>query len=169
MKVALIAAMAQNRVIGSGGNIPWYIPEDFKYFKQKTIGKTIIMGRKTFESLPKVLPNRLHKVITRNPDYKIDDKSCKVLHSLKHAIGPPRASKDEIFIIGGGEIYKEALDLGVVDTIYLTVINTEFYGDAFFPEIDENKFGLISADPGKNTKDDLPYEFRVYKKICEGK
>lgn len=165
MKISMIAAMAQNRVIGSGGRIPWHIPEDFKYFKAKTIDKPIIMGRKTFESLPGVLPKRVHKVVTRNREYEIPKGPCEIYLSLEDAI-KSHIRKTELFIIGGEEIYKEALRLDVVDTIYLTVINTEFYGDAFFPEIDENKFGLISADPGKDTKDDLPYEFRVYKKIC---
>lgn len=166
----MIAAMSKNRVIGNAGNIPWHIPEDFRYFKQKTLNKPIIMGRKTFESLPKVLPKRKHLIITRNPDYKVDDPQCKVYQSLEQVLKSIKnvdlkEESNEAFIIGGGEIYSQALKLDMVDAIYLTYINTEFPGDAFFPEIDEEiMFDLVSEEEGLESNEYLPYSFRVYER-----
>jgi len=161
MKISMIAAMSKNKVIGSGGHIPWHISEDFKYFKSKTLNKPIIMGRKTFESLPGVLPKRVHKIITRNHKYNVEHSRCEVYGSLPLAIKSCK-NCDEVFVIGGGEIYKEALDLDLIDTIYLTVINKEFDGDAFFPHISDKKFKLVSAEGSKDKE--LEYEFRIYGK-----
>ncbi|CAN5163929.1 dihydrofolate reductase [soil metagenome] len=150
-KISLIVAMAQNRVIGKENGMPWHIPGELPRFKRITTGHPIIMGRKTYESIGKPLPNRLNIVITRDPDFKVD--VAVVVHSLSEAVAeaekyyenPPhpsplpkgegkkgRAYEMEIFIIGGGQIFKEALMLA--DKLYLTLIHKDIAGDTYFPE-----------------------------------
>lgn len=132
MTITLIAAAAENNALGKDNQMIWHLPDDFKRFKQLTTGHYIIMGRKTFESFPKPLPNRTHVIITRQNDYNAD--GCIVVNSLDEALMacPP---DEEVFIIGGGEIYRQALD--VADKIELTrVFGTSPDADAFFPEID---------------------------------
>lgn len=135
--IAAIAAMSKNRVIGRDNALPWHIPEDFKYFKRTTLGKPVIMGRKTYESLGKPLPGRVNIVISRNPDTVHGDVFA--VDTLDKAIARATAiataeSVEEIFIIGGGQIYKEALPQ--TDRLYLTIINETFEGDAHFPAFD---------------------------------
>ncbi len=148
MKISLIAAMSKNRVIGRGNKLPWNIPEDLKYFRDKTNGRVLIMGRKTFDSVGRPLPNRETRVITRSKDLEIP--GAKTFPSLKRAIDDLRLKGsdypiDEIFISGGGEIYKLALP--IVDRIYLTIIDQEVEdGDAFFPEFSRSDFEEISKD-----------------------
>lgn len=152
--VSIIAAMAKNRVIGSGDKIPWHIPEDFQYFKEKTLGKPIIMGRATFESIHKMkgtdplsgscLSNRYNIVVTRQSNYKPVD--CGVCHSLRSAIDLAAGQNtDEIMICGGGQIYTEALS--IADRLYITEINENYEGDVFFPEWDKNIWSLTSSNP----------------------
>jgi len=133
---AIAAISAKNRVIGNKGHIPWHIPEDFAHFKNKTMGHPIIMGRKTFETFPKPLPGRTHIVITRNADYKVP-QGVFVCDSVEKAIelAKEQDGGDEIFIIGGGQIYLEALPF--VERLYLTLVDGDFEGDAFFPEYNE--------------------------------
>ncbi len=146
--IAAIAAIGKNRELGSSGKIPWYIPEELKHFKNVTMGHPIIMGRKTHESIGRALPGRANIVITRNPEFKAD--GCIVVTSVEDAIseanqlkaGQPLAGRhgnEEIFIIGGGEIYKLAWDY--IDKLYLTVINKDFEADVFFP--DYSKFDKV--------------------------
>jgi dihydrofolate reductase len=136
--------MAKNRVIGANGTLPWDIPEDMKFFKETTRGHAMIMGRKTFESLPGLLPNRLHVVVTRQKDYKAD--GAIVFATAHDAVEYCRTQTtkwgDEVFIIGGGEIFKEMLPL--TDRIYLTEIHHDVSGDALFPEFDKNEFIEVS-------------------------
>ena len=132
--LTLIVAVSENNVIGKDNDLIWHLKDDLKRFKALTSGHCIIMGRKTFESFPKPLPNRTHIVITRQPDYKAAE-GVVVVNSLEAAI--KAANKDENpFIIGGGEIYKQALE--VVDTIEFTRVHHNFEGDTFFPTINED-------------------------------
>jgi dihydrofolate reductase len=131
--VSLIVAKSENNVIGKDGNIPWYIPEDLKRFKKITTNNVVIMGRKTYESLPKEyrpLPNRLNIIISRNKNYKAEN--CLVFNNLEKAIRKAGTNK-EIFIIGGSEIYNEGLKY--TNKIYLTEVLGDFDGDTHFPTL----------------------------------
>jgi len=132
-----IAAAAENNALGKDNQLLWHLPNDFKRFKTLTTGHTIIMGRKTFESFPKPLPNRTHIIITRQKEYLVE--GCIVVNSIEEAI--ERAPKNEpVYIIGGAEIYKQSIS--VTDTIELTRVHHSFEADAFFPEIDLNQWQL---------------------------
>lgn len=138
MKISLIAAVAQNLVIGKSNDLVWRLPDDFKRFKSITSGHFILMGRKTFESLGKPLPNRTHLVITRNPDYEVPE-GHHVFGDMQEAfIFALEQGIEKLFIIGGGEIYKESLDLA--DEMLLTLVDAEPDGDAFFPEWNEKNW-----------------------------
>lgn len=160
MILSHITAMSRNRVIGKGGKLPWHIPEDLKFFKKMTYGKVMIMGRKTFESLPGQLPNRYHIVISHN-QYVSDEPDVVFVRSideaLEHAKKVTAKFSEEVFIVGGGEIYRQTM--GIVDRVYLTVIDQDFEGDAFYPEVPESDFLLVEQNdrPGPP-----PYSFRTY-------
>lgn len=145
MIVSQIAAMSKNRVIGVNNTLPWSLPEDLKFFREKTKDRIIIMGRKTFESLPGVLPKRFHIVVTRQKDYSINHPQAIVVESIEKALqeAEKRTAEwgEEVFVVGGGEIYTQAL--AFTNRIYLTVIDREVKGDAFFPEFDQKKFKLV--------------------------
>lgn len=186
MIISAIAAMARNRGIGKNNLLPWHIPEDFKYFKDKTLGKILIMGRKTFESLPKPLPNRVHIVITRDKEYlqkikiKLSDKfnpmDFYVVDSLeksvelaKNLLNPSEPGyKDsfgqEVFISGGSEIYQQSLK--ILNRLYLTVIDQDYESDAFFPDFSGFGFHLISTDPRPaKPESNIPaFSFLVFEK-----
>ena len=130
--ISLIVAYDKNRLIGREGDLPWRIPEDLKKFKEITSGNIVIMGRKTYESIGKPLPNRINMVITRNKDYK--PEGVFVFSSIKDALRKASVFHKEIFFIGGQSIYNEILDK--VDTMYISHINEEYEGDAYFPEVD---------------------------------
>lgn len=137
--LTMIAAAAENNALGKDNDLVWHLPDDFKRFKRLTSGHHIIMGRKTFESFPKLLPDRTHIIITRNKDYK--PENTIVVHSMEEAL---RAAKldEQPFIIGGGEIYNMGMEYA--DRIELTRVHAKFEADTFFPEIDENKWELIN-------------------------
>ena len=168
MILSAIAAMSQNRVIGVDNKLPWHLPEDFKFFKDKTKGKVLIMGRKTFDSLGKPLPGRFHIVVTRNESYKYEDPNVEVVSDLKSAIElahmlitkHKEKFGEEVFVIGGGEIYSQSLD--VLDRIYLTVIERDFPGDAKFPEFSDKDFKLVARE---DRTEPLPFSFRIYEKV----
>ena len=132
-RISIIAAMARNRVIGIANTLPWRLPEDLKHFKALTLGHHILMGRKTYESLGRPLPGRTSVVITRSQDLQVP--GCLVANSIAEAIAACN-NDNEIFFIGGEELYRQALD--VADRIYLTEIQADFAGDAWFPEFDTN-------------------------------
>ncbi|WOO42719.1 dihydrofolate reductase [Rubellicoccus peritrichatus] len=142
-----IAAMADNRVIGNGGEIPWHLPDDFRWFKEKTLGHAIVMGRKTYESIGKPLPKRKNIVITRQ---ELEIEGCDVIHSLDELTSLGLEDR-EIFIIGGGEIYQTALPQ--CSDLWISHVKGDFTGDAFFPEF-ESSFEAVE------TVRDFP-EFRV--------
>ncbi len=164
MIVSQIAAMAKNRVIGTNLKLPWNIPEDLKFFKDTTNGHIIIHGRKTYESLGfKPLPNRLNIVLTRNPETLPPHKDIVVYTNLEDALEYAKTKTDEwgeeVFIGGGGEIYKQALPY--TDRIYLTVIHKEFEGDAKFPEFDKNIFKEVRRDDRQGP---IPFTFFTYER-----
>lgn len=182
--VSIIVAIAQNGIIGGGNALLWHISEDLQRFKRLTTGHPVVMGRKTFESIGKPLPNRMNVIITRQPDYKAD--GCIVVHSLEEAIGsfPP---EEEIFIIGGGEIYNQAWN--IADRLYITWIGAAFDGDTYLPDEylkelsgAESRTGIEngkgSGEPGfwkwqvvfrerheRGAKFEYPFEFIDYRRI----
>ena len=161
MIVSAIAAMASNRVIGKEGGLPWHLPEDFKFFKDTTMGHIMLMGRKTFDSLGKPLPGRLHVVITRQKNYQ--PAGAHVFSTIEEALKFCRTQTaqwgEEVFVIGGGEIYQSTLP--VTDRIYLTEIYEEFPGDTRFPEFDKTVFHEVERKPGKGP---VKYDFVIYER-----
>ena len=139
--ITIIAAAAENNALGKDNNLLWHLPDDFKRFKEITSGHYIIMGRKTFESFPKPLPNRTHVIITRQKGY--NPAGCIVVDSMENAI-EACPKEEDVFIIGGGEIYN--LGMPFTDIIELTRVHESFEADAFFPEIDRNEWELISEE-----------------------
>lgn len=162
MKVSLIVAMAENRVIGRDNDLPWRIPADLKYFKAQTMGKPIIMGRKTFDSIGKPLPGRTNIVITRNPDWQAD--GVTVVASPDKAIDAAKAENpDEAMIIGGANIYQQMLDLA--DRLYITEVHKAIDGDSFFPDLDPKAWRDVSRSDVAQTDDGLAYCFVVQDRI----
>lgn len=156
--LSLIVAVAQNNVIGKDNKLIWHISEDLKRFKEITSGKTIIMGRKTFESLPGVLPNRQHIIVTRDKNYKVNSDKVTIVHDLNTLIDQYKNCNDEIFIIGGAEIYKQSLPHA--DKLYLTKINNFFDGDTFFPEINYDYFKVeYTSEDFIDEKSGITYKF----------
>ena len=128
MIISLIVAIGKNNVIGDKNTIPWKLPADIRYFKEKTMGKPVVMGRKTFESIGKPLPGRENIIITRDPDYKAE--GCTVVHSVDEAVKAAEGS-EELMVIGGAQIYKEFFP--IANKLYITNIDKEFEGDTYFP------------------------------------
>lgn len=191
MKVCFIVAMSQNRVIGKNNQLPWHLPEDLKYFKRITSGHPVIMGRKTFESMGRPLPNRTNVIITRQPDYDPikavagpDIAVTKpqvagefsgpvstapkapppifVVDSVEKALEKFRDRDEEVFIIGGGEIFKQSFP--TVDKLYLTLIHKDFEGDIFFPSWNPAEFRLVSED---RREEPIPHSYLVYERKLE--
>ncbi len=161
MKVSIIAAIGKNRELGKDNKLLWHIKEDLQRFKSLTVGHPIIMGRKTWESLPfKPLPNRINIVVTRDVD-KFKDLYpfvSEIVSSIESAIERAKATSDakEVFIIGGGQIYKEALEKGLVDKLYLTLVNADSDADTFFP--DYSQFTKIISEKTSESEG-LKYKF----------
>jgi len=159
--ISIIVAMAKNRTIGVDNTLPWRCPEDLKHFKALTMGHHMIMGRKTFDSIGKPLPGRTTVVITRNTDLKIED--CVMANSLEGAIAAC-GHDDKIFIVGGAEIYAQALPL--VDSLYITEIQREVEGDAYFPELNASDWYEISRDiRQQETPQTLRFHFVEYRRV----
>jgi len=154
----MIAAAAENNALGKNNELVWHLPNDFKRFKSLTTGHHIIMGRKTFESFPKPLPNRVHVVITRQENYK--PEGCIVVDSIEKAIAVCPENEDT-YIIGGGEIYNLALPF--TDIIELTKVHHTFEADTFFPKINKNEWVLVESE--ENQKDEkhlFDYTYETY-------
>ncbi|WP_375447696.1 dihydrofolate reductase [uncultured Fibrella sp.] len=171
MTISLIAAMAQNRIIGRDRadgrpDLPWHLPDDFAYFKQKTSGHAIIMGRKSLDALGKPLPKRTNIVITRNPDFRADGVIVvNTLNAALQAAEEAEANHDqpELFVIGGAEIY--ALALPVANRIYLTEIQRTYEGNAAFPEFDKAEWREVSRNPHPaDDRHEAAFDFVVYEK-----
>lgn len=146
VRISLIVAMAKNRVIGRGSELPWHISEDLKFFKRTTMGKPIVMGRKTYQSIGKALPGRQNIVVTRNSDFS--SNGIVVASDLAAAMELAKSAAkdsgaDEIMVIGGGEIYAAALPFA--DRIYLTEVDADLDGDAFMPELAENDWSTVDV------------------------
>lgn len=162
--ITLIAAAAENNALGKNNDLVWHLPDDFKRFKQLTSGHFIILGRKTFESFPKPLPNRTHIIITRQPGYakKVDESCCIVVNSLEQAIEKTNPN-NENFVIGGGEIYKLALPFA--DKIELTRVHATFDADAFFPEINTQEWNLTHEEfHSKDEKHNFDFSYQTFLK-----
>jgi dihydrofolate reductase len=164
--------MAKNRVIGVNNTLPWHLPEDLKFFKEKTKSSIMIMGRKTFESLPGMLPGRFHIVISRDQNYqppknfKFDSERYLLVGSYGEAVTRAQAlyqktkdlyKNDEIFVVGGEKIFEEALN--TIDKIYLTEINKNYDGHAYFPTFDSTTF---KKEPGFKISEPIEYQFFTY-------
>jgi len=159
----MIAAAGKNNELGKDNRLMWHLPDDFKRFRELTTGHPIIMGRKTFESFPKPLPKRKHIIISRNSSYAVDHPDCVVVHSLQAALDSVPVA-ETAFIIGGGEIYRQALPF--CDTIELTRVEGNFEADTYFPAIDPHDWELTAY--GEHPADERhPYAFRyeTYKRI----
>lgn len=153
--------MSQNFVIGVNNSLPWKLPEDLKHFKNLTLGKSLVMGRKTFESIGRPLPGRENIVVTRQDSYFIKE-GVKITNSIEDAI---KIAQGEIFIAGGAQIYKEALDLGLVNIIYLTLIQKDFLGDTYFPKWNNLEWQLIEEKEHYSSALDFKYKFQTFRKI----
>lgn len=138
----IIVAMGKNRCIGKDGDMPWHLPADLRHFKQRTSGHPVVMGRKTYESIGKPLPNRTNIVITRSESYF--QEGLLVLNSIKEALKFASKIDEEFYVIGGGEIFKETLPLA--DRMILTVIDAAPDGDTFFPEWDRTEWTMVSSE-----------------------
>ena len=166
VKLALIVAVAQNRVIGRDNKLPWYLPNDLKYFKQTTLGKPVIMGRKTYESIGKPLPGRTNIVITRQTDYQ--PEGVKVVSSVEDAIKVAESvclidGQEEAMVMGGAEIY--GLTLPHCERLYLTEVHAEVEGDAWFPEYDKSEWAEVTREDFKaEGPNPFDYSFVVYER-----
>lgn len=158
MIISLIAAMGKNRVIGKNNQMMWYLPKEFKYFKDTTIGHCIVTGRKNFEATGRALPGRTNIIVTRNHDYKAE--GCLVVNSIESAIEYAKNNGEtELFICGGGQIYRDSIPFA--DRIYLTYVDFEVEGDVYFPEFDESIYHkklITELDKSENNK----YSWKAY-------
>ena len=167
VRVCLIAAVARNGVIGAHGDIPWRIPSDFTWFKRTTMGKPMVMGRKQFETFPRLLPGRPHIVVTRRRDYA--PEGVLVRHGLAEALAAGRAlaeesGVDEVMVIGGGDIYAQAI--GLADRLYITHVDLAPEGDVRFPAIDPRQWRVV-AEPEvpRSERDPADYAVRIYERV----
>lgn len=171
MEIILIAALAKNNVIGHGNNIPWHISEDFQHFKERTLGYPCIMGRKTFESLPdsvRPLPKRENIILTSQTDYA--PPKITIFHNFDKIIEYcQKKDAKKVFIIGGASVYQ--LGMKIADTLELTIIDREFKGNVFFPEIDPDQWEIVKKrdSQGINLKtgEHLNFSFLIYKRKNE--
>lgn len=157
--ISMIWAMGKNNALGCRNRMPWHLPADFAYFKKITLGKPVIMGRKTYESIGKPLPGRENIIITRDEDFK--PEGCITVNSIDGA--KAYAAEGEVFIVGGAEIYKAFLPLA--HKLYITEIDHAFEADTYFPEIDYSQWKLVSSQPGpRDEKNPYAYKFLVYER-----
>ena len=162
MILSLIVAAAENNVIGKNNQLPWTLPEDMKYFKNVTWAMPVVMGRKTFESLGKPLKGRLNIVITRQKDWNAE--GVRVVNDFNEALEwAKKEDMNEVFIIGGAQIYKQSM--GQVQRMYITRIHHSFEGDAFFPEFSKDEWKLVNnRDCQPDEKNPFPYSFQVWER-----
>ncbi len=158
MRLSAIVAMAANRCIGRDNALPWRLPADLKRFKQLTLGHTLVMGRRTYESIGRPLPGRTTVVVTRQAGYA--PEGVRVAHSVEQALALAEGS--EVFIAGGADLYQQTL--GRVDRLYLTRIERDYAGDTFFPEVDLSRWRLITEEPHPGTETEPPFSFLTYER-----
>jgi dihydrofolate reductase len=166
--VAIIVAMANNRVIGVEGKLPWYLPEDLKFFKRITQAKPLVMGRKTFTSIGKALPNRLNVVVTHSDEFS--HEGVRVCHDLPAALAladqhATIEAAEEIMVMGGGEIYRQALPFA--QRLYITEVDIDVEGDATFPEIDSQAWREVQRVAGQPAEGQPNYDFVVYERTAD--
>jgi dihydrofolate reductase len=160
MTVSIVVAISENHAIGKDNKLLWYLPNDLKHFKEITSGHTVIMGRKTYESVGKPLPNRRNIIITRQ---NMDISGCEVVGSIEAALALC-ADEAEVFIVGGAEIYRQSLHL--TNRIYLTIVHKNFEGDTYFPEIEANMWKETAReDYEPDLKNVLPYSFITFERL----
>lgn len=170
MKLAIIVAASRNGVIGRNNQLPWHLPQDLKYFKAVTFGKPVIMGRKTYESIGRPLPGRTNIVITRDAQWSavegviVVNSVEKALGEAQKVLGEALSPINEAMVIGGAEIYR--LTLGVADKVYLTRVNCDVEGDAWFPSLDQDCWALESSVPG-DPEAEIQHDFLVYKRTFQ--
>jgi dihydrofolate reductase len=163
MTVAIIAAKAENGVIGREGELPWHLPADLKHFKALTTGHAIVMGRKTFESIGRLLPDRRTVIVTRNPNYQ--QEGATVVRRFEEAVA--LGDTEDIFVIGGAEIFRRSLPLA--DRLYLTVVHATLAGDVLFPDLDEDEWNLVDDEYHEaNGKNRYAYSFQRWERLRGG-
>ncbi|CAL2104677.1 Dihydrofolate reductase [Tenacibaculum sp. 190130A14a] len=161
--ITLIAAIAKNNALGKDNDLIWHLPADLKRFKKVTSGHHILMGRNTYESIGKPLPNRTTVIITRNNDYFVD--GCLVANSVEEALELAKEDS-EVFIIGGAQIYKQVMDKGLVDQLDITIVHETFEADVFFPAIDATVWKEVSREDFKaDEKNKYDYSFVSYQRM----
>jgi len=161
MRLALIAAMAGNRVIGRDNQLPWRLSADLRHFKALTMGKPVIMGRNTYESIGKPLPGRSNIVVTRDPNYRAP--GCEVVHSLEQAL-EAAAGHAEAMVIGGSELYRQTLHRA--DRLYLTLVKAEVQGDTLFPELDPSQWRELERESHRaDASNDYDYDFVILERV----
>lgn len=160
--LSIIVAVANKQVIGKDNQLIWHLPEDLKRFKNLTTGHTIIMGRKTFESLGRILPNRKHVILCNDAQLNIQDENVEILEDI-YLLKPYIESQEEYFVIGGATIYK--LLMPYTQKMYITKIHEDFEGDVYFPEIKEQEWKIIQTEKGlKDNKNPYDYEYITYER-----
>jgi len=161
MTVSLIGAMSRERAIGANNQMLWHLPKELAYFKRTTLNKTVVMGRKTYESLGKPLPNRRNVILTRQQGIEIE--GCEIVHSVEETL--QKYGDGELMITGGGEIYE--LFMPVADRLYITEVDVNIANaDAYFPKFNENEFKLTSSEyVDKDEKNDYSFTIRVYDRV----
>ena len=162
MRISLIAAVAENGVIGRRGQLPWRLSDDLRRFKRLTMGHTIIMGRRTWGSIGRALPGRRTVVVSRRSDFRTNVEGVETASGLDKALAIAKAAGDEeVFIIGGAELYRESL--GSADRLHLTRVRADVEGDTFFPHIEWNHWQLVeSEDHDADDKNEYAYRFETY-------
>lgn len=160
--ISLMVAHDPDYVIGKDNQLPWHIPEDLAYFKKHTVGKGMVMGRNTFESIGRPLPKRRNIVVTRNTEYTV--QGADITHNLEDAIALAREQHEEVMIIGGEQIFREALP--IADRLYITLVHQSFEGDTFFPEYGR-EWKLVSESERQHSNG-IPYSYLVYERNTGG-
>jgi dihydrofolate reductase len=164
LSISYIVAMDIQQAIGLGNSLPWRLPADLAYFKKTTMDHAVLMGRKTYESIGKPLPNRTNVILTQNKHYQAE--GCLIVHSVEEAV--EQFKNEEIFVIGGAEVFQ--LFMPSVDRLYITLIEHEFEADTYFPEFDIDDWVLVSSEDGvKDAKNPYEYSFLVYTKNVTGR
>ncbi|MCR6107851.1 dihydrofolate reductase [Salipaludibacillus agaradhaerens] len=159
--IAMIAAFSDGRVLGKNGKMPWHLPAELQYFKRVTSGHPVLMGRKTFESIGRPLPNRRNIVLTRNESFTAE--GVEVFHHIED-VKPLMKEQEEFFVIGGATLYETLLDKA--DRLYITKIHASFEGDTFFPKFDEAEWKEVSRQKGTvDEKNPLAHTFHVYERL----